>query len=215
MPVFPPIQQDQYPATDELQCVSLWIPAGDEFKALIAGLYALAINPYSYADPDSAQTEGLVAVWDTAYVEINWDGCGIPPECEHMDSNLLIFANDMQVDQGNAIAVTAFASQVHAFEASQSAATNGQIIRFRRYVAAGTYEFRLCGIRFTDCGIIKLQVNWSDGSIHVHSPTYDFYGALGYNYTVTGTIDIDIDGYTSLIMRKRHFGEFIRKKVST
>jgi len=200
MPYFPVIQSEQYPATDELQCVSVYLPAGDEYKALLAGFFSLLCNPNSYDEPDSAQVDGLVAVFDTAYAEINWNGCGIPPECEHMDSAITVFANDMEVDQGNAITIGVQTNQVHAFEVSQLTATNGQILRFRRYMAAGTYDFRLCGIRFTDCGIQKLQINWSDGSVHVHSPSYDFYGTLSYNYTVTGTFDIDIDGYTSFFL---------------
>jgi len=75
MPYFPPIQQDQYPATDEVQCVTIYIPAGDEFKALLAGLISLAANIMNYANPESAQTDGLAAVWDEAYSYNDWSGC--------------------------------------------------------------------------------------------------------------------------------------------
>jgi len=77
MPYQPPIQQDQYPATSETQCLQVIIPDGDEFKALLSGLIATAADVNSYADPDSAQAEGLAAQWDEAINQINWDGCPV------------------------------------------------------------------------------------------------------------------------------------------
>jgi len=83
MPFFPPIQQDQYPATDETQCLQIRIPAGDEFKALLAGLMVAAADVRNYADPDSAQADGLAAIWDQAYSEIDWAApCGSSEEWE-------------------------------------------------------------------------------------------------------------------------------------
>jgi len=75
VPYLPPIQQDQYPATDEVQCIQVKIPAGDEFKALLAGLMVSASDVNNYADPSSAAADGLAAIWDQAYSEIDWNGC--------------------------------------------------------------------------------------------------------------------------------------------
>jgi len=82
VPSLPVIRSEQYPATDETQCVTVYIPSGDEYKALLAGLYSLAINPANYDEPDSAQVDGLTAIWDNAYSLIDWTGC-IMPELIH------------------------------------------------------------------------------------------------------------------------------------
>jgi len=79
MPYFPPIQQEQYPATDETQCLQIFIPAGDEFKALLAGLMVAASDVNNYANPLSAEADGLAAIWDNAYSQIDWASpCGEP-----------------------------------------------------------------------------------------------------------------------------------------
>jgi len=77
VPFLPPIQQDQYPATGDTQCIEVIIPDGDEFKALLAGLIALASNVQNYQDPESAQADGLAAIWDEAYSLIDWEGCKV------------------------------------------------------------------------------------------------------------------------------------------
>lgn len=78
MPSFPVIRSEQYPATDETQCVTVILPAGDEYKYLLAGLMGLASNPYNYDEPDSVQVEGISAIWDDAYSQIDWSGCVFP-----------------------------------------------------------------------------------------------------------------------------------------
>lgn len=75
MPTFAVIQQDQYPATDETQCIQIIIPAGDEYKALLAGLMSLAANIDNYAEPDSVQAEGISTIWQDATASIIWDAC--------------------------------------------------------------------------------------------------------------------------------------------
>lgn len=75
MPTFAVIQQDQYAATDDTQCIQIIIPAGDEYKALLAGMLQLPGNPLNYASPESAQAEGVAAAWDDAIAAIDWSGC--------------------------------------------------------------------------------------------------------------------------------------------
>lgn len=75
MPFFAVIQQDQYPATDETQCIGVIIPAGDEYKALLAGMLNFPADPLNYAEPDTPQAEGVAASWSDAIATIDWTGC--------------------------------------------------------------------------------------------------------------------------------------------
>jgi len=75
MPFFPVLRSDQYPATSDTQCISVIIPDGDEYKALLVGLLSIAAYPDSYDFPDSAQVEGLSSVWDDAFSQTDFEGC--------------------------------------------------------------------------------------------------------------------------------------------
>jgi len=75
VPYFPVLRSEQYPATSDTQCISVIIPDGDEFKALLVGLLSLAADVGNYDLPDSAQSEGLSAVWDDAFSQTDFGGC--------------------------------------------------------------------------------------------------------------------------------------------
>jgi len=69
--------QDAYPATDELQCIQIYIPNADEFKWLLAGLLRIPSLASSYVDPDSEQAQGLADIWREGYELTDWGGCPV------------------------------------------------------------------------------------------------------------------------------------------
>lgn len=196
MPYFPPIQQDQYPATDEVQCIEVKIPAGDEFKALLAGLMVSAADVNNYADPSSAAADGLAAIWDQAYSEIDWEGCAVPTEPGLMSRITFWHSSAERTvnDAGNAVATTYDTSQIMAFYARQNPPTlNSQSSQPCR-LQAGSWAMRMLYMGNTTSGIIQLywlKADFSDnGAI---GASLDMY-ADGYNQFHTGTFTIPEDG---------------------
>jgi len=116
------------------------------------------------------------------------------------DSAITVLCTDMQIDTGDPLATPVdVPGQVMGFTVSQTTPANADIIRFRRYMMAGNWEYRIVGVRFTDRPILKIQMNDADGTIHIIG-THDLYGALLNNHTVTGTFTVDVSGYTSFFL---------------
>lgn len=197
MPYYPPIQENQYPATDETQCIPVIIPAGDEFKALLAGMIVEASNPENYADPGSAQAEGLAAIWDEAYSLIDWEGCAVPTAGGLM-SRVTFWHMDAEVtinDAGNPVAVSIDTSQQFAWYAQQNPPTlnsqSSQLVQLQ----AGDYSMRM--LYFGNAQSGKCQLYWLDVTNYAINGTIgaelDMY-ADGYNQIHTGTFTIPADG---------------------
>jgi len=116
------------------------------------------------------------------------------------DSSITVLCTDMQIDTGDALAAASdVAGQAMGFSVSQLTPANADIIRFRRYLMAGNWEYRIVGVRFTDRPILKIQMNDANGDIHIIG-THDLYGAFLVNHTVTGTFTLDVSGYTSFFL---------------
>lgn len=198
MPYFAPIQQDNYPATDEIQCVAVYIPAGDEYKALLAGFVALLSQVDSYADPDSAQADGIAAVFDTGYASINWDGCGIPPECEGMDSEITIFPGSMGLVSGTAFSTVVTAAALHNYSSEITPSANGNARRSYRYMEAGTWHYRLTGATVTNGCALQITVVDPDGTLHVLPSINMRSAATVWNVVFTGTFTLNQAGLTEI-----------------
>lgn len=186
MPYFPAIRGEQYPATDQTQCISVYIPEGDEFKALLAGLIAIAIDPANYDDPESAQADGLAAVWDEAYTQINWDGCGVPPECISMQKEYLFFATTANIS-GSAYVFSAQTNARFGGVWVQSTPSNGDSMIWSRTMAPGAWYYRMTYLRNTSNAIARLRIGSSSGGANLIDTNIDLYGAAAINTAATGS----------------------------
>lgn len=193
MPYFASIRQDEYPATDELQCIPVYIPAGDEYRALLAGFLALLTDVRNYEDPESAQAEGIASVFDDAYTQINWDGCGVPPECDQMNSSIILFPDLSSVSNGAAfIWVSDTASSLGGYYTQQPAATDDQC-RWYFYLAPGRYAFYMFYLRNTNNGRGDLKVYDTTAAL-ISTTAIDMRGAVQRNTISTGSFDLPEGG---------------------
>lgn len=158
MGFFAPVRQDEYPATDELQCIAVKIPAGDEYKALLAGFVAFLTNVDSYLDPDSVQADGIAAVFDEGYAQTNWDGCGIPPECNEMNSFLMLLPDMAIVSSGAAITWVADTGSSLGGYFTQSPALTGDTYYWEEYLAGGAYSWNITYLQNTNNGKSDFKV---------------------------------------------------------
>jgi len=193
MPNISNFREQQYPATDEVQCIKVYIPAGDEFKQLLAGLLALPGRVENYQGDDEAQADGLAAIWQDAYERTDWDGCGTPPECEQMNSDLLITMDEVQVLSGNAFAWQQFAAQMYGGSWRQSAAGATDNWQYEYYLPAGDWEFSLLYIRGTASGKGNLYIT-QDFATYQLNQNCDFRGAAAFNLEFTGGFTIPVSG---------------------
>lgn len=154
MPFIPALKSEQYPATDEVQCITVYIPAGDEFKALLAGLINIATEPQNYDDPDSAQTDGLQAVWDTAYNLIDWTGCIMPAQLSNQ-SRVSFWHRFADIEVGNGFQVVVDTNLLFNHYARQNTAAVGDETSQRVWLAAGDYAMRVLYFRLANNGKIS------------------------------------------------------------
>lgn len=196
MPYFTAIRQDEYPATDELQCIAVHIPAGDEYKALLAGFIATLTDVSSYEDPDSAQADGIAATFDEGYAQTNWDGCGIPPECEHVESEITVFPGNMTVIDGNPISNAVNTGTRGNMTSQQSPNADGNRRITNRYMASGAWSYRLTASTVSTGCSLRFRIQASDGSISL-STNLNLRTAGTVNNTVfSGTFDLTVSGFT-------------------
>jgi len=109
MTYIPAIREEQYPASDETQCISVIIPAGDEFKWLLAGLLGIPARLDAYVGDDEAQVDGLVATWDDAYSQIDWSGCTV---ANGNQDRILLPAIDAKYSNGTSFTAGVISSSV-------------------------------------------------------------------------------------------------------
>jgi hypothetical protein len=185
MPYFAPIRQDEYPATDELQCIAVHIPAGDEYKALLAGFIAFLTDVYSYEDPESAQADGVAAVFDEGYAQTNWDGCDQPPECEPMSSETLLLLDTAVIVSGAAQVWTADSAQSMAGYWIQGAGATGDAFFWDRYLASGAWYFEMTYVRNTNQGKADFYISNSLTGTVIATVAVDQYGTLARNMVAT------------------------------
>jgi len=197
MPYFAPIQEEQYPATDETQCLQVIVPAGDEFKALLAGLVVLATDVLNYANPDTPQADGLAAIWDEAYSQIDWEGCPVVSDTGFM-TKLSLWHRYSIVDvndAGNAVTVVHDTSQDFAHIAYQNPDTNNS--QSSQFVRLKAGDWKMSCLAYKTAGSGKLQVYWVTEDLTSYAAIgsqQDLYAATTYNYVFTGTFTIPADG---------------------
>jgi len=198
MPFVQPIRQDEYPATDELQCIAVHIPAGDEYKALLAGFIALLTDVYSYDDPESFQADGIAATFDEGYSLTNWDGCNNPPECLNMNSLITLFPSNAAVKTGNALVLVVDATaRINSYWQQNPSASTDKF-SWDVWMDRGLYSFRWTYMRTTGSAIINLQI--SDAGGVAENTSWDMYGTTLANQVFTGSFTLTEGGQTEIGM---------------
>lgn len=193
MPTIQNFLQDQYAATAATRCIKVYIPDDDSYVPLLGGLLALAASPENYQEPESAQAEGVAAIWKDAYLQTDWEGCGTPPECQQMSSELTIQPWTMNVITGNAIVFAADANQYGNGFMTQNPAILGQQLQTYRFMAAGNWAYSILCRTTTTSGQLRLQINDPDGTINYLD--HDLYSNPAVNNVrKTGTFAINEDG---------------------
>jgi len=193
VPYFAAIRQDEYPATDELQCIAVHIPAGDEYKALLAGFIALLTDVNSYIGPDSPQADGIAAVFDDGYSQTNWDGCGVPPECEQMNSNIILYPDFASVTSGATPTWTSQTGSTLGGVWLTTPALTGDTIRWDFYLSAGKYDIDLVFQRATANGRVNLKI-YDPSLTLLATIAVDLRGAAQFNTILGGSFDLPVSG---------------------
>lgn len=194
MPYFAPIQEEQYTATDETQCIQVIIPNGDEFKALLAGMIKAPASIWSYADPDSAQADGLAAVWDDALSQIDWSGC-VTAYNNLAPGNINLFCVLAGITSPGTLTYTNAANQPFGYvmECGTGLPSAPGIAAYNEcYLEAGDYEYQGLYAKTTSSGICSVNVRTASGSALVTSiiSSIDLYGLANQLYIATGTFTI-------------------------
>jgi len=193
MPFFAAIRQDEYPATDETQCIAVHIPAGDEYKALLAGFIAFLTDVNSYEDPESAQADGIAATFDEGYSLTNWDGCGVPPECEQMNSNIILYSDRASVTSGNVPAWTSQTGSSLGGVWLPTPAATGDSMRWDFYLGAGRYNIDMIYQRATNNGKGDLKIYDPSLSL-ITTIAVDMRGSAQFNTVSGGSFDLPVSG---------------------
>jgi len=182
MPYFPVIQEEQYPATDETQCIQIIIPAGDEFKALLSGLIASASDVNNYANPDSVAAEGQAAIWDTAYSLIDWLGCYdmVAPQIWYD-----LWGRDVLNNTANPVSIVINNNQIHNYYVLiPSPAINQQMYWNYIDLIPGDWKLTIDYVKRADAAIVDFYFSDMAGAgthnIDISS-TLDMYGATTVN----------------------------------
>lgn len=196
MPYFPPIQQEQYPATDETQCIEVIIPAGDEFKALLAGLIASASDVRSYADPESVAADGQAAIWDTAYSLIDWVGC--PPEVILYPTIDLFCINSELLSGAGTLTYNASATLPFGYAISN---TNNSGYGMENFVwlPAGEYDYDGWASLITNGGNTVVAVVDGASTIDTIIASVSQAGTFGTRVHHTGSFTIPDDGLYRIV----------------
>lgn len=186
--------QDKYAAVATTRCITVYIPDDDSYLPLLAGLLALPSYLENYRDPDSAQAEGVAAIWRDAYIQTNWGSCGEPPECDRMQNEANIWS-DLCSLEGGTITVTLVMSstQKHNYFVMQTTATQNQQFTTTRYLRAGDWIGDIIYQQNTDCGVLEIWLEPQAGGAAFQIATVDTRGVMTSNvgYRFSGTVPED------------------------
>lgn len=155
MPNISNFYQDAYPATDQLQCITIYIPAGDEFKWLLAGLLRLPATESSYQDPDSEQAQGLADIWREGYDLTDWGGCMNNNELSEQ-ARVTLWHKWSQVYVGNALQENIDALCVFSVFWRQNTAALGDSSYQDMSLGPGNYQCRVLAQKLSNNGKLTL-----------------------------------------------------------
>ena len=183
--------QDAYPATDEFQCIQVYLPAGDEYKWVLAGLMNIASRESSYLDPESAQAEGVAQLWRDAYLMTDWSGC-MPPSEAGAQTRVTFFS---RFDENLSIGARTYVpdlNQPFGHYMTTTTPSIGDEVGQRVWLPAGDYEANLLYVRLTTgCKLDLIAQYEPDLSQVVIMNNFDMSGATlrnqihSANFTLT------------------------------
>lgn len=194
MPILAQFNQDSYAATDEVRCISIYIPNDDSYLALVAGLLAVAGNPLSYIDPESVQAEGVAAVFRDAYIQTTWEGC---VAVAYPTIDLFCLNGEPLAGAGT---LTYNASTTLPFGYAMSNANTTLFgIENDVYLPAGDYEYIGWSSLSTNGG--NTEVVLTDGASVIDSivGAINQAGAFGTRVKSTGTFTVPADGEYKIV----------------
>jgi len=175
MPGFAVIQQDQYTATAAVQCITVIIPDGDEYKALLAGMLQLPANVLNYADPASAQADGVAAAWGDALAQIDWEGC-VLPQNEGLQSREQLWSREGIISSGGVMTFTNVTSTWYNGYWHQATPLITDRHDFFTYLSPGTWNGRIMYRKTSGSGIATIKARPDSGS-PITIGAVDFYNA--------------------------------------
>lgn len=197
MVVITNFREEQYPATDEMQTILVYIPAGDEFKYLLAGLMRLPGVDENYQGADEEQVAGLAEIWREAYETTDWsEGVPIPDAWRSNEVNCWV--HEAAVIAGNPLAVSALTTQFHNVIGLQNTPTINSKLRWLRYMAAGSWSFSYLYRRLTNGGVIDIYVTPPVGSTVVALNDHDTRGTTLDNQFARGSFTVVTGGLQTI-----------------
>jgi hypothetical protein len=193
VPTIAQFDQDRYAATDEVRCITIYVPDDDSYMPLLAGLLALPSYLENYQDPESAQAEGVAAVWRDAYIQTDWEGCIVPEIAEHRAD---VFSRFSVVSAGT---LTRTAAAFMAFGyVMQTDAANARQTTDLVYLSAGTWQYRGLYAKSTDAGITEVDLLPPTGGTINVIINLDQFGLFNAEFLATATLTIPADGLYTL-----------------
>lgn len=145
---------NRYAATDQVRCITVFVPDDDSYLPLLAGLLSLPGYQSNYQDPESAQAEGVAAVWRDAYVLTDWEGCAV----QGVQNNITLLHAFAQVVNGNALQLVLDTAQTYATYHRQNTAANADRTRYWMNLTPGDYQLKMLHLKTPTNGIIDLYL---------------------------------------------------------
>jgi hypothetical protein len=146
--------QERYAATDQVRCISIYVPDDDSYLPLLAGLLSLPGYQTNYQDPESAQAEGVAAVWRDAYILTDWSRC-VPPSTTSNQSRVSLWHRWANIVSGNAFQIVVDTNLLFNHYARQNTAAVGDETSQDVWLSAGDYAMRVLYYRLANNGKIS------------------------------------------------------------
>lgn len=187
--------QDKFEATDAIRCIKVYIPDGEGYLTLFAGLLALTNQVTNYQDPDSAQAEGVAAIWRDAYIETDWEECEMGGQ-----SNW-----DFWVFNARWNFAFLFTGNVNQMFGGYASRTGTPVIGDAFswpyvHARAGDYEIEIQWVRQTNAGNIEFSLDDGSGSPFVVT-TLNTAGTFLLNQRTIVSFTLPSDGEYTLIAK--------------
>lgn len=68
---------DNYTEVSETECIQVYIPAGAQYRRVLAALLSLPSRAENYIGDDESKKEALAQQWFNAYVQTDWGNCAM------------------------------------------------------------------------------------------------------------------------------------------
>lgn len=187
--------QERYAATDQVRCISIYVPDDDSYLPLLAGLLSLPGYQTNYQDPESAQAEGVAAVWRDAYIQTDWSPC-VTPSMTGNQTRVSLWHRWAQIAVGNPLQIVVDATMLFNHYVRQNTAAIGDETYQDVWLPAGEFEIRCLHLRAVVNGQLTVIVQNVDTLDQVTPiSAVDLFGTTLANQVVTGNFSLDEPGH--------------------